>query len=233
MDSRQELILRIIVDEYVRSAEPVASRWIAENPALDVSPATVRNDMATLERDGYIHQPHTSAGRVPTEKAYIHYLQNFVDASRKPQKEKHFPRAVAQRGDEEATLKTLARALVDMSGETAIVAFGPHSSFYTGVANLFQKPDFGDLDVVRALSGVVDRFDEVVGQIFESIQREPQVLIGSENPFGKDMSAILVKYTLPNRHVGILGLVGPMRMDYSRNLQLLEEAADSLDKFDL
>ena len=229
MDSRQELILKLIVDEYIRSAEPVASRWISENSGLDISPATARNDMAALEKDGYIHQPHTSAGRVPTEKAYIYYLQRFLKHEDRPCGEGHFQRMSKKKCDEEAALKTLARELVNMSGETAIVAFGPNSSFYTGVANLFQKPDFGDLEVVRALSGMVDRFDEIVAQIFERVEREPQVMIGSKNPFGKEMSAILVKYTLPNHHVGILGLVGPMRMDYSRNLQLLEEAADLLD----
>lgn len=233
MDSRQELILRIIVDEYVRSAEPVASRWISEHSDLDVSPATVRSDMAALEQAGYIRQPHPSAGRVPTEKAYIHCLRNFMSRDRAVRKGRHFRRAPNRTLDEEAMLKTLARELVDMSGETVIVAFDPHSSFYTGLSNLFQKPDFVDLDVVRGLSGMVDRFDEIVGQIFERVSREPQVLIGSENPFGKDMAAILVKYALPNRHIGILGLVGPMRMDYSRNLQLIEEAADILDQSDL
>jgi len=230
MNSRQELILKLIVDEYIRSAEPVASRWISENSGLDISPATARNEMVALEKDGYIHQPHTSSGRVPTEKAYIYYLQCFIKNKDRPHSDGHFQPVSKKKHNEEAVLKTLARELVEMSGETAIVAFGPNSSFYTGVSNLFQKPDFEDLEVVRQLSGMVDRFDEIIAQIFERVSREPQVMIGSENPFGKEMSAILVKYTLPNNHIGILGLVGPMRMDYSRNLQLLEEAADLLDQ---
>src|ERR1044071_7571590 len=74
-DERRFAVLRAIVADYVSNQEPVGSKAIVERHNLGVSSATVRNDMATLEEEGYITQPHTSAGRVPTDKGY----RLFVD----------------------------------------------------------------------------------------------------------------------------------------------------------
>ncbi|MDQ1293195.1 MAG: heat-inducible transcriptional repressor [Actinomycetota bacterium] len=74
-EDRRLAVLRAIVEDYVHSREPVGSKALAERHALGVSPATIRNDMAALEDEGYIAQPHTSAGRVPTDKGY----RMFVD----------------------------------------------------------------------------------------------------------------------------------------------------------
>src|ERR1700712_3089665 len=74
-DERRLAVLRAIVEDYVSSQEPVGSKALVEQHGLGVSPATVRNDMAALEDEGYITQPHTSAGRVPTDKGY----RLFVD----------------------------------------------------------------------------------------------------------------------------------------------------------
>ena len=78
MDERKNKLLKYIVDEYVDSAEPVGSSLIVDKYELNVSPATVRNDMMELENDGYIYQPHTSAGRIPTENGYRFYVDNFL-----------------------------------------------------------------------------------------------------------------------------------------------------------
>jgi len=230
LEPRQEAILKCIVDEYVRLAEPVGSKLVADRYG-QASPATIRNDMAALEESGYIVQPHTSAGRVPTEKAYVYYLQRFVEGQREAGKPdtrvREAFRDVENGGD---GIRDLARTLVDLSGEMALVAVDPCSGYYCGVANLLDKPDFGDIGVVRELSRFLDRFDEVMGEVFDRVASEPQVLIGSENPFGKDMSAVMVKCRLPNGRIGILGILGPMRMDYGRNLGLMEDVRDILDE---
>ena len=76
LDERKTAILRAVVQEYVTTGQPVGSGHIAKDPAVKVSPATVRNEMAVLEQEGYLAQPHTSAGRVPTDKGY----RLFVDS---------------------------------------------------------------------------------------------------------------------------------------------------------
>src|SRR6202050_5137159 len=75
LDERKLAVLRAIVEDYVSTTEPVGSKSLVDRHNLDVSPATIRNDMAVLEEQGYIAQPHTSAGRVPTDKGY----RLFVD----------------------------------------------------------------------------------------------------------------------------------------------------------
>ena len=76
MDERKAAILRRVVEEYIETAQPVGSGHVARTSGLAVSPATVRNEMTALEHDGYLRQPHTSAGRIPTDKGY----RFFVDA---------------------------------------------------------------------------------------------------------------------------------------------------------
>src|SRR6478672_5935272 len=78
LDDRKSAILRAIVEEYVGSAQPVGSQTIAQTRDLGVSAATVRNEMGALEREGYITQPHTSAGRIPTDKGYRYYVDRFT-----------------------------------------------------------------------------------------------------------------------------------------------------------
>ncbi len=231
MNPRQEAVLKAIVENYIKTAEPVGSKFLAETGDFGVSPATIRNDMAVLESEGYIRQPHTSAGRVPTEGGYEFYLSR-LESLRQGRTIKDFKAAVRGAKNQEEAVKQVAKKLVDLSGEMALVAFNPRWSYYTGVSNLFTKPDFCSLGLAKELSEMLDQFDEVIGSIFEHLPEAPQVMIGSENPFGECMSSIVVKYQLPNRTQLLLGLVGPMRMDYGQNIKLIEEAVESLDELE-
>src|SRR2546425_830493 len=78
LDDRKAAILRAVVREYIETAQPVGSTRVARQSSLRVSPATVRNEMATLEREGYLVQPHTSAGRVPTDKGYRFFVDQLT-----------------------------------------------------------------------------------------------------------------------------------------------------------
>src|SRR3954451_13469326 len=78
LDDRKAAILRAVVEEYIETAQPVGSQHVAQHTGLAVSPATVRNEMAVLERDGYLAQPHTSAGRIPTDRGYRHFVDSLA-----------------------------------------------------------------------------------------------------------------------------------------------------------
>ena len=80
MEKRPALILKLLTEEYIKTAMPVASQTLVEKYGLDFSPATVRNDLAELEEGGYIQQPHTSAGRIPTELAYRYFNTEYAQA---------------------------------------------------------------------------------------------------------------------------------------------------------
>lgn len=238
MEPRQQQLLRLIIDDYIKTAEPVGSKYLVEQYALDISPATVRNEMSLLEEEGYLRHAHTSSGRIPTEKAYQFYLKEFLGnrdtsvgaplvGAHAGADRKAFDH-IEHEPNKESAVKSIAKRLMEVSGESAIVAFDPNWSFYTGVSNLMQKPEFHDS--VPALAELVDQFDAVVSDMFDRVSHEPQVFIGSHNPFGDQMTTIIVRYDFPNTAGGILGLVGPMRMDYARNIALLEAATKIINE---
>src|ERR1700733_3406561 len=77
LDSRKAAVLNAVVAEYIESSQPVGSQHVVDAPGVNVSSATVRSDMAALERDGYLIQPHTSAGRIPTDKGYRFFVDHL------------------------------------------------------------------------------------------------------------------------------------------------------------
>src|SRR5271156_2843735 len=77
LDDRKSSILRAVVECHIRTAQPVSSAYVAELGELGVSPATVRNEMAVLEQEGYLFQPHASAGRVPTDRGYRFFVDSL------------------------------------------------------------------------------------------------------------------------------------------------------------
>ncbi|MFA6736938.1 MAG: winged-helix domain-containing protein, partial [Saccharofermentanales bacterium] len=78
LDERKKLILKAVVDDYISTAEPVGSKALALRSDFNISSATIRNEMAELENDGYLIHPHTSAGRIPTDKGYRVYVDNLM-----------------------------------------------------------------------------------------------------------------------------------------------------------
>lgn len=230
MDARQEKILRTVVEEYIRTAEPVGSKALADRFDLDISAATVRHEMMLLEEAGYVRQPHTSAGRVPTEKGYSYYIAHFVKPQAKKEPSRELRRAVSHNGSQEETFRLLAKALVQLSGDMAVAAFGSDRAYYTGLSQLTGKPDFQRLELLQSLTAHLDRFDEIAGTVLRELNEVPQVMIGEQNPFGEETAAVIVKCRLPDGRTGLIGLVGPMRMNYRKNLGLMEQVVDLLNE---
>ncbi len=224
MNDRQVKLLTAIVENYVRTANPVSSREIFENYDFDVSSATIRNDMVFLEEFGYLRQPHTSAGRVPTEAGYRLYIENINCTACQPASRESLRRATSSQRSDKELMREIARTLVELTGETAVMALDSDWQDFMGMSKLLGKPDFEDIETLRSISTVVDRFDDVMRGVFDSVEREVNVFIGKENPFGEKMTSIMVKYKLPGGMIGVMGLVGPLRMDYEKNMRLLREA---------
>ena len=96
LDERKEQILREIVETYIRHGEPVGSKAVADASELGLSPATIRNEMGILEREGYISHPHTSAGRIPTDKGYRYYVDVLArKVANKPTRRREIERDLA------------------------------------------------------------------------------------------------------------------------------------------
>jgi heat-inducible transcriptional repressor len=222
ISERKKFILETIIKEYLKTAAPVSSGVLVEKYKLDISTATVRNEMMELEEGGFIYQPHTSAGRVPTEAAYELFLGEMKDGKKKKDlKDSENELLEKLFHHEEAAFRQTAKAIAEMSGGAVFWAFHKNDLYYTGLSNLFTQPEFSRVDMVCDVSAIIDRLEEIIDDIFEELDEGEQVLIGSKNPFGNFLSTVLVKYKNNNAN-GIFGILGPIRMDYSRNLALVE-----------
>lgn len=215
MEERRKNLFKKIVDIYIKTAEPVGSLRLSAGTA--VSSATIRHEMKILEQEGLIYQPHTSAGRVPTEKGYRFYIENFVkNGKMNPKERARFAGSSRNlRGDE--LLKHLARAVARMTQEAVIVVFDTHHLYFTGLSHLFAKPEFEERARVMVISDVLDQCEEILPAVLALVKKK-KILLGRENPFGSLCSFI----SLPIQGGGMFGLLGPMRMDYARNLGIIE-----------
>jgi len=218
MEDRSKLILKTIISEHIKTGAPVGSEILVEKYKLNISPATVRNEMSELEDNGYIRQPHTSAGRVPTPKAYHYFVENLKVKKLSAKEELFILEAMGEK--KEIDLKKTAKLLAHLSNSAVFWAFYKNNLFYTGISNLLQQPEFTQNNLIFQTGAIIDRLDEIMDEIFDSVKFTPDIVIGEENPFGNFFSTIICKYRLES-NVGVFGLLGPMRMDYEKNSALV------------
>ena len=217
-NERKKLILNTIIKEHIKTGTPVGSGILVEKYKLNISPATVRNEMVTLEEEGYIEQPHTSAGRVPTEKAYSLYLNSLKGKKLSSSDLELFEKLLTDH--DEKHIKQTAKEMARISGNTVFWATDKDHFFYTGISNLLTQPEFAQSDLIHHISIMIDRVDEIIDDIFDDMEFDTKVLLGSENPFGNFCSTIIVKYRAGDKE-GMFGILGPMRMDYEKNISLV------------
>ncbi len=225
---RSLAVLQAIVEDYIETREPVGSKSIVERHAFGVSAATIRNDMATLEGEHLITAPHTSSGRIPTDRGY----RVFVDRLHEVR-----PLSPAQRNaietflGESENLETLysrtVRLLSQLTGQLAMVTFPSQERLLvSGTGNLVRT----ESDFAGSIVGVMDAIDEQVvllKLLAESAKpTEVSVRIGEENQeYGlSNTSIVSADMTAPGgaAHVAVLG---PTRMDYSHNIAAVNAVA--------
>lgn len=228
LSNRNAHILGVVIREYVRTAEPVASGHLHGRFGFTESSATIRAVLAGLEKGGYLQQPHTSAGRIPTEKGYRYYIEHCL-----PQEEKSAQTKTMEQvhGDDFSQVcKDIAKALAEITGEAAFVGVGNTVSYYTGLSQLFAKPEFREYAHMLELGEVFDNFDELIRDLTGQLANEMQILVGRDNPFGHACSSIVIKLPHRSDEEIVLGLLGPMRMDYKQNVDALLQAHRMLEK---
>lgn len=225
MNERQEKILSAIIEEYTQTAIPVGSQVLVAKYKFPVSPATIRNDMMVLEEEGYLHQPHISAGRIPTDKGYRYFVEEVMkekELSREEQQkmQKEFLKLKAQNT---RLTRTTAKLLSHVSGNLAIS--GNNSDFSDfGMRELMEKPEFQEMDEMCRLVEVLDYIDEKFEALTKDVKEgETKIYIGKENPIGNpNCSMIVSPYKLKTGEKGILALIGPKRMPYAKNKSMIE-----------
>ncbi|MBO7718384.1 transcriptional regulator [Candidatus Saccharibacteria bacterium] len=242
---RQKEILCQIVEEYAETASPVGSVTLAK--LFGVSSATIRAEMARLEHLGLIAQPHTSAGRVPTDAGYRFYVNNLGDdfyrdddyTARMPEVkvvENNIGRGihalevrVSSQSRTDTAIKGAVDALVELTGNLGLATIGGQL-YLSGISRLFNQPEFGDTRRVQAVAKLLDNLEPWLREA--SPGEALNIFIGRENPIGKnsEVSLIISKFRSPFSDRSYIGVLGPTRQNYSRVMALVRHAGNMLEE---
>jgi heat-inducible transcriptional repressor len=232
MTERQKQILSAIVEQYAEVASPVGSSLLAK--VFDVSSATIRAEMAELERMGYIAQPHTSAGRVPTDHGYRYYVNNLSAQVNGGSVESHRgERALTARvhhgGVPEHTIRNAVDTLVELTHNLGLATIG-NQLYMSGLSNLFGQPEFMSGGQVQQVARLLDNLEP---WLREAAPNEPlSVYIGRENPIGRTAgcSLIISKFQSPYSNRSYIGVLGPTRQSYRDVMTLVAHAGKALEE---
>ena len=234
MTDRQEQILRSIVEQYAEIAAPVGSLLLAK--LFGVSSATIRAEMARLEEMGYIEQPYTSAGRIPTDKGYRYYVNKVADyadasvnnMSLMDRSARAIDARIRSAGMASKTIKSAVDSLVEITRNLAIGTIGDQL-YMSGIANLFMQPEFAGGNAVQQVASLLDNLEP---WLYEAAPNKPlSVYIGVEHPVGKSSgcSLIVCKYRSPYSDNSYIGVVGPTRQNYAQTMNLVKYAGQALE----
>lgn len=230
MTSRQQQILNAIVEQYAEVASPVGSSLLAK--VFKVSSATIRAEMVELERGGYIHQPHTSSGRVPTDKGYRLYV-NSVSEEQETPADRRAERALAARvesgGLPERTIRNAVDTLVELTHNLGIATIG-NQLYMSGLSNLFGQPEFIGGAHVQQIAQLLDNLEP---WLREAAPNQPlSVYIGHENPIGRSAGASLIisRFRSSYSDHSYIGILGPTRQQYRDVMTLVRRTGEALEE---
>ncbi len=229
MTERQQQILKAIVEQYAEVASPVGSSLLAK--VFAVSSATIRAEMAELERLGFITQPHTSAGRIPTDRGYRYYVNNVLD-NQEAVPERRGERALTARvqdgGLPERTIRNAVDTLVELTHNLGLATIG-NQLYMSGLSNLFGQPEFMQANQVQQVARLLDNLEP---WLREAAPNQPlSVYIGSENTIGRSAgcSLIISRFHSPYSDQSYIGVLGPTRQKYQDVMQLVRHAGMALE----
>ena len=233
MTDRQRAILAAIIEQYAEIAAPVGSVTLAK--LFGVSSATIRAEMAKLEDMGLIAAPHTSAGRIPTDKGYRMYVNGITDAqmTELPSGLDRSARTIEAHVNSHVTqadraIRSAVDSLVELTGNMGFATIG--SELYTnGISRLFSQPEYMQGQHIQAVARLIDNIEP---WLREAVPNEPlNVFIGSENPIGKSSGATLIisRFRSPYSDASYIGVIGPTRQNYARTMHLVQRAGTMLE----
>ncbi|MFZ5438182.1 MAG: hypothetical protein ACOZAK_03975 [Patescibacteria group bacterium] len=225
--ARQIQILRAIIEEFIETAKPVGSETIDKKYNIGVSPATIRNEMVYLTKQGYLRKSHISAGRIPTPLALRLYVNELMkekelsvadEVSAKEKIWKH-------RQETDALLYEAAKLLADKSGAVGLaMSDTDHRIYHSGYANLLNMPEFFDIRVTRNVLNLIEEVD-MIKEVFGLGQSENLVhLVYGKELGNKNLEPISVIYTNVNAagRPCKLGVLGSHRFDYPYVIPMLK-----------
>ncbi len=228
---RQAKLLAAIVKEYSNNAQPIGSEEINQKYKFGISSATIRNEMMALEKLGYIEQPHTSAGRVPTDVGYRYFINELMKRFELSLREQQSLREqlIKFHKQSQEVSRNIAKLLAERTDQAAF-ALLPEETSATGLSNILQSSQLDKKGVVEMVQFFED-IDEYADQMLTNFFKEkPEALIGKEHHLAplENYSLIVSKIQLPSGKKGLIGILGPKSMRYDKNMSLVEYVAKFL-----
>lgn len=234
LNSRQEDVLRIVVNSHAQSALPVGSTGAAKT--LGLSSATIRNVMAELEEMGYITHPHTSAGRVPTDEGYRYYIDslmqirelsgNIIDSIAEKYRRKVYSM--------EDVMERTSWLISDLTKYVGITV-EPHLEkvCLDGASHILEQPEFRDFKKLHVIFRCLeDKISMLHFLCDDAYDESLAISIGGENKLTnlRDCSVVSMGYRRNGKMSGRLGVIGPKRMVYENVVPMVEFLADVVSK---
>ena len=235
LDPRKQNILGAVVNDYLHTAEPVSSEKICRKYLRDVSPATIRNEMASLEEEGFLMHPHTSAGRIPSDMGYRFFVDQLMKLRGLTKKEIEFIENEYKKTGKnlEELLHATLKIAATLSHLLAVITTpkSPFKVLSSGMTNIVKQPEFSDTEHIKNILSVIEHEDLIEHIMDESAKGDDVTIrIGSEIKHKKikDCSIIISKYDLFGESVGTISIIGPTRMTYSKISSVVDTVSRTL-----
>ena len=237
LTARQTQILKSLIDEYIEIAEPVGSENLEKKYNLGVSPATIRAEMYALTKIGYLRQPHTSSGRVPTPKAMKFYINQLMDERHMSLAEEVKVKGDVMEGkdDIDRILEEATQSLAQTTKSLAIGAIDNEDRlWHSGFANVFTNPEFEDFQATASLFSFLEEAQRLHELFFQRMTGTSpvEVIFGEDlgwpgfNPIG----VVGTRFNLLGRNCA-LGVIGPVRLPYQRVIPVMRYFRDVFEGF--
>jgi len=233
---RQEGILNRIIQEYINLAQPVSSQLIEQKGDFGISPATIRIEMQKLADKGYLYQPHTSAGRAPTDKGYRFFVDNLLKESVLDSEDakvfEEIDQIEKEIKDSFQFVRVLTKRMAELTSNLTMSYLSEKELILKeGWEEILKEPEFGDLNYLLRFVGMMEDWEKNIGEFFRD-SPDFQIYIGKENPLSKakDFTLIFSRCHFPKEEGGLI-ILGPKRMAYQKNINLINSLAKFLEKF--
>jgi len=243
---RQKRILNSLIESYIDIAQPISSQFLYNNFKLGISAATIRNELLDLTEKGYLLQPHTSAGRIPTDKGYRFFVNELLEKDDLLNKEtkkrecslelsdiKNFYKIYQLKKDNLKFAQLIAKKMAQLSGEFSAIYLKEIDLFLKeGWEELMDEPEFKQLELFNDFLKTINNLESNLNNILSEKSWTIKIFIGSEMPFEKTdhFSMIVGKCDFGNEKDSILGILGPKRMPYGKNINLIKSLIQILNQ---
>jgi len=235
LTERQTRILKATIEEYMETAEPVGSETLEKKYELGVSPATIRNEMIRLTTSGYLKQPHTSAGRIPTKLAFKLYVNHLMEEKNLSVADEVAAKEMVwdSRFDSDKLMHEAVRGLAQRTRSLAVAVTDEGDIYHSGYANVLDMPEFYDIDVTRTIFSLLDEVARVKQLFAKSFDQGPiHLLLGDELGFDflEPCSMVFTRFEIPSGKGGSLGVIGPNRLNYAVVIPVLRYFANLIEE---